>query len=430
MTNSSFPFQDNPRPKSSQTPPGHYQQNLHADNEPSHVSNNHGEASSSRYTMKILKILKSVKQVTTAKTTTTTTKRHAVAGFSERGFQKFTSSRRAVWIAFAVFLLYLIVGIAVFAVWMDDWNAIDAAYFTVTTFTTVGYGDLFPVTKGQRIFAMFFVTIGIMIIGGVVLGVVMNTLFVMFEKSLRTSAEQAQSQLVKKLRKISSRNTKSASPPLPPPQSSLTQEQQERNHEHEDDEQSRDSSCALPWKATLRYLGLAALIFVPGIVIGHFEEWELHESIYYSIVTATTVGYGDLSPKKMWTRFAACFYLPLCVTIMAGIFGKITSIYLDKKTREAEEEFFQRQLTHQDIQKMDFGGDGTVNPEEFLIFMLVNMGKVDMDSIHQIQSLFQKLDRDRNGFLDAQDLLLMAYGDDDVHDNHDDGAHVDKHANV
>ena len=73
-------------------------------------------------------------------------------------------------------LLYLVIGTAVFATWMEDWNAIDAVYFTVATFTTVGYGDLFPVSKGQRIFGIFFVNLGIMIIGGVVLGVLMDAL--------------------------------------------------------------------------------------------------------------------------------------------------------------------------------------------------------------------------------------------------------------
>jgi hypothetical protein len=192
---------------------------------------------------------------------------------------------------------------------------------------------------------------------------------------------------------------------------------------HEEEHPTRRSSCRRPSPTTIKSLihnlGLAALVFVPGIVIGHFEQWALYESIYYSIITATTVGYGDLSPKNKWTRFAACFYLPLCVTIMASLFSKITSAYLDKKTREAEKEFFQRRLSHQDIQRMDLGGDGTVNPEEFLIFMLVNMGKVDEKSIQQIQALFRDLDKDGNGYLDAQDLLLMTYAVEDTQSSRD-----------
>lgn len=277
-----------------------------------------------------------------------------------------------------------------------------------------GYGDLYPITKGQRIFAMFFVTIGIMIIGGVVLGVVMNVLFAAFEKSLRSSTNRAQTTFLKKFQLRSRRRwSRSRIGSGGGGTTSHHGDDDDDDDNHEEEHPTRRSSCRRPSPTTIKSLihnlGLAALVFVPGIVIGHFEQWALYESIYYSIITATTVGYGDLSPKNKWTRFAACFYLPLCVTIMASLFSKITSAYLDKKTREAEKEFFQRRLSHQDIQRMDLGGDGTVNPEEFLIFMLVNMGKVDEKSIQQIQALFRDLDKDGNGYLDAQDLLLMTY---------------------
>ena len=76
-------------------------------------------------------------------------------------------------------LLYLVIGTAVFSAWMlEDWNAIDTVYFTaVADFSTVvGYGDLYPLSKGQRIVGIFFVTLGIMIIGGLVLGVLIDAL--------------------------------------------------------------------------------------------------------------------------------------------------------------------------------------------------------------------------------------------------------------
>lgn len=41
------------------------------------------------------------------------------------------------------------------------------------------------------------------------------------------------------------------------------------------------------------------------------------------------VGYGDLSPKRLGTRIAAVFYLPLCVATMAKVFNIITGRFLD-----------------------------------------------------------------------------------------------------
>mmetsp|Transcript_19410 Transcript_19410/g.28695 ORF Transcript_19410/g.28695 Transcript_19410/m.28695 type:complete len:346 (-) Transcript_19410:299-1336(-) len=303
------------------------------------------------------------------------------------------TAKKAIIRALAIILLYLIIGTAVFAAWMEDWDAIDAVYFTVATFTTVGYGDLFPVTKGQRIFGIFFVTLGIMIIGGVVLGVLMDALFGIFENAIDESEKQAQEKFIGKF------NDDEQSPP----------------QDHPDDAHKKSKLKLMKrMKTIVKNLILAALIFVPGLIIGHFEGWLFYESIYYSIVTATTVGYGDLSPQNMWTRLAACFYLPLCVTVMASVFGQITSFYMDRRTKEAEDEFFHRKLTLKDLEEMDFGGDGNVNSEEFLIFMLVTLGKVDSASIDQIQALFRKLDVDGGGCLDMADICIRAFGDDEA----------------
>lgn len=63
---------------------------------------------------------------------------------------------------------------------------------------------------------------------------------------------------------------------------------------------------------------------------------------------------------------------------------------------------------------MDFGGDGTVNKEEFLVFMLVSMGKVDQESIDQIRNLFDALDKDDDNCLDITDVVIKAYGDENA----------------
>ncbi len=126
------------------------------------------------------------------------------------------------------------------------------------------------------------------------------------------------------------------------------------------------------------------------------------------------MGYGDLSPQLLGTRLAAVFYLPLCVGIMARVFGQITSIYMDRKAKEEEDKFLSRSLTSEDIENMDFGGDGTVNKEEFLVFMLVSMGKVDQGSIDQISNLFDALDKDDDNCLDITDVVTKAYGDENA----------------
>ncbi len=53
----------------------------------------------------------------------------------------------------------LVVVSTTFYVLVEGWSILDAAYFSVITMSTVGYGDIAPETPGGKIFTMIF-TIG------------------------------------------------------------------------------------------------------------------------------------------------------------------------------------------------------------------------------------------------------------------------------
>ncbi len=43
----------------------------------------------------------------------------------------------------------------------EGWNWTQSFYFTVTTLTTIGYGDLHPTTDASRLFTSFFILAGV-----------------------------------------------------------------------------------------------------------------------------------------------------------------------------------------------------------------------------------------------------------------------------
>ncbi len=63
----------------------------------------------------------------------------------------------------AVALVVLVVG-AGFYHYVEDLRWVDAFYFCTITLTTIGYGDITPVTDVGKLFTMFYVLIGVGII--------------------------------------------------------------------------------------------------------------------------------------------------------------------------------------------------------------------------------------------------------------------------
>jgi len=73
--------------------------------------------------------------------------------------------RRVLRISFIVLSLFILIFVSakVFQRF-EGWSFLDAIYFTVITFTTIGYGDLTPQTPAGKIFTMVFSFLGIVMV--------------------------------------------------------------------------------------------------------------------------------------------------------------------------------------------------------------------------------------------------------------------------
>jgi voltage-gated potassium channel len=59
----------------------------------------------------------------------------------------------------------LLVGV-VFYTQVEKWSILNALYFCVVTLATVGYGDITPTTDAGKVFTIFYIVVGLSIIGG------------------------------------------------------------------------------------------------------------------------------------------------------------------------------------------------------------------------------------------------------------------------
>lgn len=73
--------------------------------------------------------------------------------------------------------------------------------------------------------------------------------------------------------------------------------------------------------------GYAAVIIVFGAVIYHFVEgWNWLDSLYFVIVTTTTIGYGDFSPKTDLGKILTIFFALNGVAILIMLFDQIRRV--------------------------------------------------------------------------------------------------------
>jgi voltage-gated potassium channel len=86
--------------------------------------------------------------------------------------RRFLRAIRDAWKSDAAFrtLLALVVTLllsgTVFFTLVEGWSVLDSLYFSVTTLTTVGFGDPAPATAAGKVFTMVYIFVGLGVIGG------------------------------------------------------------------------------------------------------------------------------------------------------------------------------------------------------------------------------------------------------------------------
>lgn len=85
-----------------------------------------------------------------------------------------------------------------------------------------------------------------------------------------------------------------------------------------------------------------------GTVFYHFvEDWRWLDSLYFSVITLATVGYGDFSPQTDLGKVFTMFYVFIGIGLLVAVFTRLAEALLQAQ-REQPPARLQGRKTHRE----------------------------------------------------------------------------------
>lgn len=294
--------------------------------------------------------------------------------------------RRLVALSVCLVALGVIAGVVI-----EGWGFLTALYVIVQISTTIGYGDVIAGSEWMKLFMTVYVLLNLLVVANF-LNVLLNAVI-----------ERSQQNLFQKLMKF----------------------EVKANTSTLDDREARrrlgDMSNVL----------VSGMFFLASIVIGtvfyRFVEnctcsygttqvdFALQScnpesfdtcvatgglrhtwitAVYMSVITVTTVGFGDHTPKSFAGRVFSIFWMTIGVTL-TGVFLSAVSKVL---AHEPDSEITGVDGIDSDIFRLiDRDGDGFCTKAEFTRYVLVKHGFLPIEVLREIDAKYDAMDIDHTG---------------------------------
>ena len=346
-------------------------------------------------------------------------------------------------------------------------HGLDSVLFVITTFTTVGYGDHPELleTTFERL-----ITVAFIISGMGILGVTIGTWGNMIAVKISLAKRRVREQLLKKLHHFGvSTSTSDASNDI---REQVLQKLRKTFDEAKIDEHLIQTELgkvlvARFWRDEMNklfygsaglagILGLGTAVFIyteqdacfvsektsenadKGCLVGQFDPTTglendgtegrpmvgelispgkteqglgVIDALYMTTVTASTVGYGDVTPQSWGGKLFAIVYIPIAVTLMSRAIMSIALIPMEYRRLKLETyvlDQFGDELSAPDLVELkssvNIAAEAPIRKNDFTLAMLLRLGRLSKYDVTRIEQVFARLDKDNSGFLDKQDV--------------------------
>ncbi len=76
-------------------------------------------------------------------------------------------------------------------------------------------------------------------------------------------------------------------------------------------------------------------IITGGVLIHYAEGMDFDDGIWWAFVTATTVGYGDISPETIYGRLIAMMLMIVGIGLIGSVTSTLTSFFLNRQDKKS-----------------------------------------------------------------------------------------------
>jgi len=127
----------------------------------------------------------------------------------------------------------------------------------------------------------------------------------------------------------------------------------------------------------------------------------LIDAFYMSVITLTTVGFGDHTPRSWYGRLFGCFWMLFGVVATANMISKVSALF-DMNNKEDKR---LKSMSREIFAKIDANKDGHLSLMEFRSFALLKFGIISEEELEEVDQIFKAIDKDGSKHLTYEEIM-------------------------